>query len=211
MKKSKLEELLKQGEELNRIIRKAMLTVEPLDADYNFAGRQWREDKKNLQFWSRTVIRCLCADIEARLYVFRTTALQTGGMSKIAFTKDEMEVLTETRTAVVNGVPISKPKWLPTKDTVKESLRLFAKGVGATFNVDCGTSGCQALCETFQIRHRLMHPKDTFALGIIEADVKTAERGIDWFNIQCGELFAQCQAHIAANIENELKSRKSGN
>jgi hypothetical protein len=73
----------KQGEELNKLIRGMLLTLDPLDADYDLAG--------------------LCADIEARLYLFRRTALAIADISKVSFTKEEREILTETRTVVEMG------------------------------------------------------------------------------------------------------------
>jgi hypothetical protein len=198
-------QLQEQGEELSKLLRQMMLTLGPLDADYNLAGKHWRDDKQNRQFWPRVVLRCLCADIEARLFVFRRTALEVAKLSKASLTKEETEILTETRTVLEKGVQTTKPKWLPIKDAVKESLRLFAKSHGATFIVDCGTKGCKALCDTFSVRHRLMHPKDIFAVEVRDTDIQVAENGIHWFNQQCQSLLDQCQAHTAASIRKELE------
>jgi hypothetical protein len=197
--------LLEQGEKLKKLIRQKMLTLGPLDSDYNLAGKYWRSDKQNRQFWSRVVLRCLCADIEARLYVFRRTALEVANFSKVSFTKDEREILNETREVVENGSVKTKPKWLPIKDSVKESLRLFAKAVGASFTADCAAKGFKALCETFGIRHCLMHPKDVFAVEVRDKDIQIAEEGIHWFNQQCEDLLTQCQTHISSTIANQLE------
>jgi len=197
--------LLKQGEELNKLIRQKMLTLGPLDADYNLAGKYWRSDTQNRQFWSRVVLRCLCADIEARLYVFRRIALEASNLTKISFTKQEHETLIEMREVVENGNVRTKPKWLPIGDSIKESFRLFAKAVGASFAPDCSANGFKALCDTFTVRHRLMHPKDVFAVEIRDKDVQTAEEGIHWLNQQCENLFTQCHAEIGARIECQLE------
>ena len=206
MNDSQQQHLWKQGEELNKLIRQKMLTLGPLDADYNLAGKYWRSDKQNRQFWSRVVLRCLCADIEARLYVFRRTALEVANLSKISFAKDEREILNEAREVVENGTVRTKPKWLPINDSVKESLRLFAKAVGASFTADCAAKGFKALCDTFGVRHRLMHPKDVFAVEVRDKDIQTAEEGIHWFNQQCEDLLTHCHTHIAATITNELQT-----
>ena len=182
-----------------------MLTLGPLDADYNLAGKYWRSDTQNRQFWSRVVLRCLCADIEARLYVFRRTALEAENLSKISFTKQERETLNEIREVVENGNVKAKPKWLPIGDSIKESFRLFAKAVGASFTPDCSAKGFKALCDTFAVRHRLMHPKDVFAVEVRDKDVQTAEEGIHWLNQQCENLFTQCQAEIGARITQQLE------
>jgi hypothetical protein len=199
------QELLRQGEGLNKLIRQMLLTLGPLDADYDLAGKYWRSDKEHRQFWSRVVLRCLCADIEARLYLFRRTALETANLSKVSFSKDEREILTQTRTLLEDGVARTKPKWLPIKDSVKESLRLFAKSLGASVTVDSGTKGFKALCDMFGVRHRLMHPKDVFAVEVRDKDIQTAEEGIHWFNLQCQGFLDQCQANMAATITGQLE------
>jgi len=205
MNRTEHQNLLKQGEELNKLIRQKMLTLGPLDADYNLAGKYWRSDTQNRQFWSRVVLRCLCADIEARLYVFRRIALEASNLTKISFTKQEHETLIEMREVVENGNVRTKPKWLPIGDSIKESFRLFAKAVGASFAPDCSANGFKALCDTFTVRHRLMHPKDVFAVEIRDKDVQTAEEGIHWLNQQCENLFTQCHAEIGARIECQLE------
>lgn len=104
-----------------------MLTLGPLDADYNLAGKFWRSDKQNRQFWSRVVLRCLCADIEARLYVFRRTALEVANLSKSSLTKQERETLNEMREVVENGNVKTKPKWLPIGDSIKNPFAYSQK------------------------------------------------------------------------------------
>ncbi len=205
MNRTEHQDLLKQGEELNKLIRQKMLTIGPLDADYNLAGKYWRNDTQNRQFWSRVVLRCLCADIEARLYVFRRIALEAANLTKISFTKQERETLNEMREIVENGKVRTKPKWLPTGDSIKESFRLFAKALDASYNPDCNGKGFRALCDTFAVRHRLMHPKDVFAVEVRDKDVQTAEEGIHWLNQQCENLFSQCHAEIGARIAHQLE------
>lgn len=206
MNRTEHQDLWKQGEELNKLIRHKMLTLGPLDADYNLAGKFWRSDTQNRQFWSRVVLRCLCADIEARLYVFRRIALEAANLSKISLTKQERETLNEIREVVENGNIRTKPKWLPIGDSIKESFRLFAKAVGASFTPDCSAKGFKALCDTFAVRHRLMHPKDVFAVEVRDKDVQTAEEGIHWLNQQCENLFTQCQAEVGARIAYQLET-----
>lgn len=205
MNRTEHQELLEKGEALNKLIHHKMLTLGPLDADYNLAGKYWRSDTQNRQFWSRVVLRCLCADIEARLYVFRRIALEAANLSKVSFTKQERETLNETREVVENGNVRTKPKWLPIGDSIKESFRLLAKAVGATFTPDCSAKGFKALCDTFAVRHRLMHPKDVSAVEVHDKGVQTAEEGIHWLNQQCENLFTQCNEEIGARITCQLE------
>lgn len=87
--------LKKKSKELERVVKRLTLTVEILDADFYQAANYWRENDEGRQFWSRVVIRCLCANVEARLFVFRNAALEMGQVAKISFTKEEIEILTE--------------------------------------------------------------------------------------------------------------------
>jgi hypothetical protein len=196
-------ELLRHEKELNKLLRHMGLVIGPLDADYYLAGKYWREDKKNEQFWSRVVIRCLFADIEARLFHLRKAALKMGEVRKVAFTNDEMEILTEIK---ANG----KPKFLPLKDSVKESFKLFAKSVGATFVVNFGTPSGKALLGTIEVRNGLMHPKETFDLGITTRQIEAAEMAIEWLNKLHNDLFDHCRAEIAAHTASLLAARYQG-
>ena len=182
-----------------------MLVIEPLDSDYNRAIEHWRKDTSS-QFWSRTVIRCLCADIEARLFVLRKMAEKLATASGVKFGADELEILSEQRIVTKKGVQNTKRKWLPLPDSVKESFRLFAKGMGAPLAIDYGLKGYSDLCNLFETRNRLMHPKTTFDVAVNPQNVETANQGIHWFNETCAEVFRQCTAHTANMIEIALKS-----
>jgi hypothetical protein len=119
--------------------------------------------------------------------------------------RKKLKILTEKRMVTdKNGNQSTRPKWLPIKDSVKESLRLFAKSTGATFVVDSSARGYQALLHTFEIRDKLMHPKDVFALGVLDTDVKDAEVAIAWLNQVWTETFDACHAHTSANIQRAL-------
>src|SRR4051812_46365314 len=139
---SDVKKALIDGERLGKLIRHVFLTLAPLDADCNLAGQHWRRDKQS-QFWSRFVIRCLCANIEARLYVYRSTALEMVALSKVNFAQDELDMLREER---VDKNGVKKAKWLHIRDSVKESMRLFAKAVGTPFHPDCSGKGYAAFC-----------------------------------------------------------------
>jgi len=150
--------LLKQEEELRKLIRLSTLTALPLHADFNYAASQWRADPQS-QFWARTSIRCLCAAIEAGLFTFRKMAEKMAVVNNVKFDKKETEILTEQRAVRSKGIEKACPKFLPLRESVVQSFRLFAKAAGIRFVVDIG-QGYQALCATFEVRNRLMHPKD---------------------------------------------------
>jgi hypothetical protein len=56
--------------QLRKLIKYSAFTLHPLHADINYVVEHWQQDRTS-QFWSRIVIRCLCAGIEATLFSFR--------------------------------------------------------------------------------------------------------------------------------------------
>jgi hypothetical protein len=201
-----LKELQERDARLKKLANISSLTCQPLEADLIHARTNWYNDKRNEQFWGRSVLRCLCATIEARLFTFRTMALELSGLSKVQFDPKEIEILTEQRIKVnVAGVKTVRPKFLPISDSVKESFRLFGKSLGATITIDYSIQGYRDFCEVFEIRNRLMHPKGPFDVGIDVDDIAVADRGVDWFNRAFTELFEQCKKHMHDSIAKMTK------
>jgi hypothetical protein len=77
--------------------------------------------------------------------------------------------------------------------------------MGSSFIVDSGRKGFESFCNTFTVRHRLMHPKDVFSVEVRDTDIQVAESGLQWFNQQCEDVLNQCRAHTAATIEKDLE------
>ena len=195
MKKSEAEDLLDKATELLKLVRLSGLTYLPLHSDVTYAIKQWQSDPS--QFWSRTSIRCLCAAVEATLFAFRKMAEKMTVLSGIQFDSKEMEILSEKK---ING----SRKYLPFPDAIKESFRLFAKAAGTTVTVDYGDKFLD-LCNTFEVRNRLMHPKKPFDVEVNTGNIEAAERGIIWFNKTYMSVIDQCHAHFSKNIANLRK------
>jgi hypothetical protein len=201
MKKSEAEDLLEKAEKLHKLVKHSGSTYLPLHSDFTYAIKQWQSDQSS-QFWSRTAIRCLCAAIEATLFAFRNLAGSMITLSGIQFDQEEIEILAEKRIVVKDGVQTTRPKYLPFPDSMKESFRLFAKAAGTTATVDY-RDGYLDLCKTFDVRNRLMHPKQPFDVQVDADDIKTAELAIIWFNKTYMSVIDQCNAHFGRNIEIE--------
>lgn len=194
------EELLKLREALLRQVRQAYLTMGPLESDLTEASRRWNAENRS-QFWARVVVRCLCAAIEARLFVFRRMAEKLAVVSGVQFDQKELEILTERRVIPGPNGPTVRPKWLPFPDAVKESLRLFAKATQTSVTVDYSASGFRSLCGLFEIRNRLMHPKEPFDIEINPKNIATANAGVDWFDKIHVDLVNKCQAQVEARVK----------
>jgi hypothetical protein len=196
------EELTERHQALLKLVKRASMTMRPLEADWKETIIQWQKDK-NSQFWSRMAIRCLCAAIEARLFAFRKMAEQMAPLSNIQFEIGESETLAEERIVCQQGVPAKRPKFLPFPDAVKESFRLFAKAVGITADVDYGGVGYEALRKTFEVRNRLMHPKTPFDVEVNQMDIATADQGVLWFNVTYVKVIDSCQKKLNQDMQRE--------
>jgi hypothetical protein len=134
-------------------------------------------------------------------------AEQLGGISGVQFDAKEVQILTEQRIVVEpDGTQTIRRKFLPFPESVKESFRLFGKAIAATLGLTYGT-GYDKLCETFELRNRLMHPKAPFDVEVRPDQIDTANRGIEWFNEAYTGVLEQCQAQIQQRIATMLKSR----
>lgn len=205
-KPTSLAGLEKQHAELQRLINRSSLTIDPLVSDFSHAVGQWRQDRTS-QFWSRTAIRCLCAAVEARLFTFRKMAEEMALVSGVQFNREEVEILTEQKASIgPKGILTTRPGFIPFPDSVKESFRLFGKAVGATITIDYGVAGFSMLCKTFEVRNRLMHPKQPFDVQVSTQDVDTADHGIGWFSDAYGKVMEECHAHIGHTIAAMMKS-----
>jgi hypothetical protein len=127
----------------------------------------------------------------------------------VQFETEEKEILTEERIVVKNRVQTKQSKRLPFSDSVKESFRLFTKAIGATIKIDYGGSGYSALCKTFEVRNRLMHPKSPFDVEVKAQDIETAEQAINWFNKTYIDMVDKCQTHLDQTVE-AMKNSKGG-
>jgi hypothetical protein len=202
--KAEISTLLKREQELRRLIKLSALTIRPLHADFDYAVSQWRASNKS-QFWARTSIRCMCAVIEAALFTLRKMAEQLALINKVQFDQKEAELLAEKRIAKENGAEKVRPLFLPLRDSVRQSYRLFGKALGVQIAVDYG-KGYQALCATFEVRNRLMHPKDPFSVEVRDSDLQTANTAIAWFNKTQMDVVNQSKSQIGRRVE-ELRSK----
>lgn len=188
-------QLQRAAAEIQKLTRHMGLTIDPLQADLNFAGTQLQKDRTN-QFWRRTVIRCLLAVTEAVLWNMKHIAPQIASVSGVQLTSAELEVAHEERTVTVNGKRESRPKFPRFRDNVKATFSIFGKvhGVTTALNFD---QGFDALCETYELRSRLMHPKKPFDPDVSDTNIATAQLGLNWFQREYLQLMDKCGQEVA--------------
>jgi hypothetical protein len=184
-------ELQKAAVEMQKYHRRMDLTLAPLMADMNFALAHLVGDKENQQFWRRTIIRCILAYIEAVNWNLKHGIPIIASVSNVELTAGELELIQEQRTIVINGRPEIRPKFLKFRDNLKAAFSLFGKVHGENFNVNCD-QGFDALCKTYELRSRLMHPKRPMDPSVSDSDIAVSQRGLKWLSLEYRRLMEQC-------------------
>ncbi len=170
---------------IKKLVRQMGLTMEPLELDVNFAGVQLLNDentgKEHQQFWRRTLIRCLLAATEALLWNMKHIAPKVAFVSRVQLTPEEIK--------------IAETKFLRFPDNVKAAFLLFGKVHGVTVEANF-EQDFDALCKTYSLRNRLMHPKTPFDPNVSDSDIATAQQGVKWFLREYHELMQRCSRAV---------------
>lgn len=133
------------------------------------------------QFWRRTTIRALAATLDGIVFCLKQTALATGPMNGFKFSEKELFFLSEEVVEPTNG---KKPKLPSFRENLKQTFKMFAK----TYKVPCPTDfnkdGFAALCETYELRHRLVHPKSYMTFCVKDDEKQRAGEAIKWLHTE---------------------------
>ena len=139
------------------------------------------------------MIRCLLALTEAVIWNMKNVSVKIAAFSTITLTPDELSIALEQRTVVKNGKSETRPKYLPFKDNIKETFKIFAKVHDVPF-VFSGGPSFDAFCKTYDLRSRLMHPKTPFDPDVSDAAIEVANTGAGWFIKEWGDLMSVCSS-----------------
>ncbi len=139
------------------------------------------------QFWRRTTIRTLAATLDGIIFCLKETTLATGSFSGYKFTDDEVAFLTETMQA--SG---KRPKFLPFRDNLKETFKFFSKVHKTPCGTDFKQDGFVALCETYELRNRLVHPKSAMTFYVSDKEKSRAGEAIMWLDTEIKNLLDSC-------------------
>ena len=110
----------------------------------------------------------------------------------VCLTEADLKVVTERRTYVEAGVTKTKTAFLPFRDNVKETFKVFANAHTIQPTIDYNVTGFAELCEAFELRNRLMHPKTVFDLGVNDKELNKADKGLKWFKKSLVQLLNDC-------------------
>lgn len=142
------------------------------------------------QYWRRNVVRTLAATVDGIIFTLKETTVATGSFGGYKFNNDELEFLTETM-----QTPGKRPKFLRFQDNLKETFKWFYKVHHTTCAVDFGQAGFAALCETYELRNRITHPKNVMTFCVSDSEKSRVGEGIKWLDTELQKLFGACGSH----------------
>jgi hypothetical protein len=151
-----------------------------------FAEAEWLKDKSS-PFWRRTIIRCCCAWVEGTTSVLKKFAPEVAEYGGVKLNKKDLEVVNELRTDKKSG--LLKTAFLPPDKNIKKTFKLFTKARRIQKTIKYNDSRFKDLCDTFELRNGLMHPKEPRDLEVSEKALDAADRGVNWFGEKFKEVF----------------------
>jgi hypothetical protein len=149
------------------------------------------------QFRRRTAIRAFAAAVDGSVFCLKELTHAAAGLKKFQLKEEEDKFLLDEK--------IDGKHYLGFKENLKRTFQLFAQ----IMNFPCPTNfdrhEFSALCETFKLRHQLMHPKSFLTFCVTDDQAKQAGEAAEWLHNEIQKLFDSCNEKINSNIEKELK------
>lgn len=198
MTEQEFRDLIQKAEQVQQLREQMAHTLEPLYGDANFALAEWLKDKGN-QFWRRTLIRCILVVIEAVIWNMKNMIPRLAGISGVPLSVFELEVVNE-RSVKPDGQ--TKTKYIRFPENLKNTFKIFAKVHGATYSMN-DAHDFDALCDTNELRNRLMHPKIPTDPPVTDDDIRKSQRGLAWLSNEHNRLVEICRQSVASKMNSE--------
>jgi hypothetical protein len=106
-------------------------------------------------------------------------------MAGFNFTDDGKFFLSEEEPKSKGGKKLKLP---PFRDNIKQTFKLFGKIYRIPCPTDFGQDGFEALCETYELRHRLIHPKSYMTFCVTDEEKQKFAEAIGWLDREIRKL-----------------------
>jgi len=178
----------KKAAEIYQLSRGLTTTLQILVSDIQYAEDRLQNDPAHEQFWRRIVIRSVCALGEGTLNVMKGMIPKTADFFGVCLTDKEHEILSEKR-KLADGT--QRPFFLPIHDNLKATLKMFARIHNVQSQRDFN-QGYEDFCATYELRNRLMHPRNHRELEVKNDTYRASIRGWNWFNFTLVAVLQEC-------------------
>jgi hypothetical protein len=177
-----------------KVRQNAKLLVDVMLSDLGHASGSMHKDFSS-QFWRRSAIRALAAAVDGIIFALKQVALASAQLTGRPLTDADAEFLAEK-----SSLPSGKVRMPPFRDHFKHAFKLFAKAHGTTCPTDFGVKGFDALCQTFELRHRVTHPKSFMTFRVDDNETKRAGVAIDWLYRELTQLLETSHSALGPKL-----------
>lgn len=157
-------------QEIQYIVMHTDILFEDIDENLRILNKVVRKSEKKRSVVSRNTIRSSCSCIDGFSYILKDALkLTLNKPNQELFSKKQLNYISNDFT---NGSGA---------DNLKESLKCFAKKYGVDVSDIFGGEGFNKLKKLFEIRNRLMHPKNKNDFHISKDETILLTEAIIWF------------------------------
>jgi hypothetical protein len=189
VQRPEMQELMR---DLNKVKQNTVNLFSILFSDLSHTSGKMRTNPDD-QFWRRMTIRALAAGVDGIVYCLKQNALIGGKISGYKFNDGEFIFLSEESIDTKTG---KKPRLPVFRENMKQMFNLFYKIHNISCPTDFGHVGFNALCETYELRHRLMHPKSFFTFCVNDEEKRKAGEAVAWLNEEIKKLLDSCGDNV---------------
>jgi hypothetical protein len=143
-------------------------------------------------FCTRTMVRTLSAEFEARIYLLEQFLIGLNEADQGAFkiSPEELQVLKSQSLSIKqNGDLSASPKFYPFRERLLFVLKIAARVINPAAKPDTYCLNWVSVKEFVEIRNRLAHPKRLKDLHITEEEIDHLNRAQEWIRSSLGALF----------------------
>ncbi|ELO5516835.1 hypothetical protein [Vibrio cholerae] len=178
--------------EIEYITLHAEVLLDDADGNMRVLNKVMKGRNKKREVITRNTVRSSCACIEGFSYVLKTALKSTIEQTPPnTFSKKQIEFLEKNET---NGSGA---------EIYKLALKCFAKKYNVDISNVFGTGDFDKLRELFELRNRLMHPKNSNDLNVDFDDMILLSSSMKWFIDSHHQVFRQVLESVEQQM-NEL-------
>jgi len=170
---------------------------EILMADLCRSGQELRKNRDD-QFWLRITVRTLAATIDGIIFILKEMAHSSAEFNGLKLNDDDEKFLLERKAPLPKG---EKPKFKSFNENFKETFKIYARLAGFPCPTDFNHGGYAALCEIYELRHHITHPKSFMKFCVSPEETQKMMKAAAWLDVEITRLIDGHNQKLVSNIE----------
>lgn len=151
----------------------------------------------------RTWVRTFCSQVEAFAFGTKQMLATFAQFPLVKLTPHDVALLREETHEITNGgdVEVKTGRFVPIQTNLKFIARTAARALEFEYKLDIYGDGWRALKATFEIRNRLVHPKQAADLLVSDEELKVVAIAQDWFQGMHRDLWQKIDCGLRGSVE----------